>query len=464
MIQTVLSLLADLGAATTDLVWLPVLTWTVLTVPLWGFLERTERLHPRAEYRLSQLLLAALPLGIAATGIVKLLPETSAPSLLPDASVLVLPPANPSTAAASGVAWGWDHAIGALTVLTLAVGIFELGRLGANAIALRRVRALVGPTSSPAWQETLDRLSDQLNVRRPVRGCTTSATAVPATLGGIEPVILVPERLTEAPDALRMTLRHELIHIRRWDDLAQCLERLVAAVFAAHPLVGRLRRRVDEARERACDAAVLADHRTPAGDYARLLAAFADGSGPERLGALSLSESPSSLRNRLSALNSALPSLLSSRASLLVALVTGGVAFIFGMVACSDPAVGPNAPPSDLDPETASQTTAATDEVYRVVEDQPKLKGGMEALYNAVSYPKTAKEAGIEGRVVVQFVVDKNGHVTNPEVRDGTHKLLNKEALAAVKQQTFQPGRTDGAPVPVQMVLPVTFRLNNASP
>jgi TonB family protein len=97
--------------------------------------------------------------------------------------------------------------------------------------------------------------------------------------------------------------------------------------------------------------------------------------------------------------------------------------------------------------------------VFTVVEDQPELVGGMKALQEAVSYPELAKEAGIEGRVIVQFVVDKDGTVTNPKVTRGVHKLLNEAALQAVKQQEFKPGQQQGEPVKVQMSLPVTFRL-----
>ncbi|PSQ93360.1 MAG: energy transducer TonB, partial [Bacteroidetes bacterium QH_2_63_10] len=87
----------------------------------------------------------------------------------------------------------------------------------------------------------------------------------------------------------------------------------------------------------------------------------------------------------------------------------------------------------------------------------------MKALQESITYPEMAKEAGIEGRVIVQFVVDKTGSVTKPTVAQGAHELLNKAALAAVKEQTFEPGRKEGEPVPVQMSLPVTFRLDDGS-
>ena len=110
-------------------------------------------------------------------------------------------------------------------------------------------------------------------------------------------------------------------------------------------------------------------------------------------------------------------------------------------------------PPDDGEEEGEEQ------EIFMVVENQPELIGGMNALRKTVDYPEFAKKAGIEGRVIVQFVVDEQGNVMNPKVTRGVHKLLNEEAIRAVKQQKFKPGKQRGKAVKVQMSLPVTFRL-----
>jgi protein TonB len=113
---------------------------------------------------------------------------------------------------------------------------------------------------------------------------------------------------------------------------------------------------------------------------------------------------------------------------------------------------GPPPPPEKKEEEDEQ-------EVFVVVEDQPQLQGGMAALQKEVNYPEFAKKAGIEGRVFVQFVVDENGNVQDPKVTRGVHKLLNEEAVRAVKQMKFKPGKQRGKAVKVQMSLPVTFRL-----
>ena len=110
-------------------------------------------------------------------------------------------------------------------------------------------------------------------------------------------------------------------------------------------------------------------------------------------------------------------------------------------------------------PDTGEEEEEEEQEVFMVVENQPELIGGMAALQKSVDYPQFAKKAGIEGRVIVQFVVDEQGNVQDPKVTRGVHKLLNKEAIKAVKQQKFKPGKQRGEAVKVQMSLPVTFRL-----
>lgn len=110
-------------------------------------------------------------------------------------------------------------------------------------------------------------------------------------------------------------------------------------------------------------------------------------------------------------------------------------------------------PPGDDEEEEEEQ------EIFMVVENQPELIGGMKALQDAVEYPEFAKKAGIEGRVIVQFVVNEQGNVESPKVVRGVHKMLDKAAVEAVKEQKFKPGKQREEPVKVQMSLPVTFRL-----
>lgn len=96
-------------------------------------------------------------------------------------------------------------------------------------------------------------------------------------------------------------------------------------------------------------------------------------------------------------------------------------------------------------------------EVYEWTETQPELIGGLAAL--APDYPDEARRNGIQGRVVVQFVVDETGRPVDLEVLSSPHPLLSWAALDAVRDARFVPGTVDGRPVKVQLATPLTFRL-----
>ncbi len=98
-------------------------------------------------------------------------------------------------------------------------------------------------------------------------------------------------------------------------------------------------------------------------------------------------------------------------------------------------------------------------EVFVVVEEMPELIGGLAALQQQINYPEMAKKAGVEGRVIVQFVVDEEGRVLDPQVVRGLGAGLDEEAVRAVQQAEFTPGQQRGQAVRVRMSLPITFRL-----
>jgi protein TonB len=101
------------------------------------------------------------------------------------------------------------------------------------------------------------------------------------------------------------------------------------------------------------------------------------------------------------------------------------------------------------------------EDFFVAVEQMPELKGGLAKLQGCVEYPDMARRAGIEGRVVVQFIVNEEGKVEDPRVVRGIGGGTDEEALRCVKQAEFEPGRQRGEPVRVQYSLPVVFRLQN---
>ena len=161
------------------------------------------------------------------------------------------------------------------------------------------------------------------------------------------------------------------------------------------------------------------------------------------------------------------------------------------------------AKPDAVDAASPDQTAAplpdGDDKVFDVVEVMPSYEGGMPALMTFlaqnVRYPKIAQSNGVSGRVIVQFVVEKDGHVSDVHVakskidkpvapktegesadtNDGNAaastvseedyaqsvKALEDEAVRVVNlMRSWKPGKQNGAPVRVKFCVPLTFRLN----
>lgn len=100
------------------------------------------------------------------------------------------------------------------------------------------------------------------------------------------------------------------------------------------------------------------------------------------------------------------------------------------------------------------------EQIFVIVENQPELIGGLAGLQKKVKYPELAQRAGIEGRVIIDFVVDKDGSVLNPRVVRSIGGGCDEEALKAVKAAKFKPGLQGGRPVKVSFTLPVIFNLS----
>lgn len=103
-------------------------------------------------------------------------------------------------------------------------------------------------------------------------------------------------------------------------------------------------------------------------------------------------------------------------------------------------------------------------EVFQVVEEQPIYPGGMDELMKFmqtnIRYPKEAQERGLQGRVIVQFVVNKDGSICDEQVVKSVDPQLDAEAIRIIRSMpNWTPGKQRGEPVRVRFTLPVTFRL-----
>lgn len=105
------------------------------------------------------------------------------------------------------------------------------------------------------------------------------------------------------------------------------------------------------------------------------------------------------------------------------------------------------------------------EEIFMVVEDQPEFPGGTAALLDYlrknIKYPAICRENNIQGRVLVTFIVNKDGAIVEPEVVKSVHPQLDREALRVIASMpNWKPGSQRGKPVRVKYTVPVNFRLN----
>ena len=114
--------------------------------------------------------------------------------------------------------------------------------------------------------------------------------------------------------------------------------------------------------------------------------------------------------------------------------------------------------------EEMLKSRATEGEVHKICEEMPDFPGGMvecmKWLANNVKYPEEAIQNKKEGRVIVQFVVNKDGSIMDAKVVRSIDPLLDKEALRVINlMPKWKPGKNQGEAVRVRYTMPVMFRL-----
>ena len=117
-----------------------------------------------------------------------------------------------------------------------------------------------------------------------------------------------------------------------------------------------------------------------------------------------------------------------------------------------------------MGPPAPVQEESDEGEVFDVVEENPSFPGGDAALatwlQKNIKYPSAAQDNGIQGRVLVSFVVNKDGSIVEPKILRSVDPSLDKEAIRVVSAMPrWKPGKQRGKAVRVKFNLPVVFRL-----
>jgi bla regulator protein blaR1 len=296
--------------------------------------------------------------------------------------------------------------------------------------------------------EALRRMERMAGVRK-IEVVLSRASLEPGVFGIARPVLIWPEgisaRLGDAQ--LDAIVAHEVWHVRRRDNLAAAMHMVVEAIFWFHPLVWWLGARLVEERERACDEQVLQSG-SERQVYAESILKVCEFCLASPLACMS-GVAGSDLKKRMVNImtHRALRKLDFTRRVLLSAAAAAavGAPIMFGLI---------TAKPSRA--STQSEATQ-TPEPVRVP------PGKMQELIRKETkvppqYPEAAKKARLQGKVILEATISKDGDVENLETNSGDTALVSA-SIDAVKQWKYKPYLVNGKPVEVKTQVTVNFTL-----
>lgn len=463
--ETLIHMISASADRAVELYWVPLLVWTVMAAVALVLLAYVRTLHVDTHYRIRQALLFSLPGGLSAAWLLerfaaagfsgvhetayKLLvlpgPEFATAVTVAESSGMTIP------AAIRAIVFSFVILTSALLLIRLAGSYIRLRRMSSH-LELESVGSITG-----IEKENLRRAGE---AGRPIRIAFVEHSAVPVTFGSARPVVLLPHDLADDPVKLNMVLAHELIHIRNGDYRIQTVALAVRALFWYHPLCHLIGRQLEEYRELRCDSALLSESDVSKRDYAALLLELGATGSLSGKTVLALSCRSSVLQRRVESIGG------SDRNGPGRGAATAALTLFFAFVlaiSCTDI----DRTERDVQPrESIEESDESVDgfydsdlDAYVVVEEMPRLIGGLSVLQQELRYPEQAREAGIEGRVYVRFVVNEEGRVVEPSVIRGIGGGCDEEALRVVRQAQFEPGKQRGRPVRVQYAIPIVFQL-----
>ncbi|MCC5927526.1 MAG: M56 family metallopeptidase [Bacteroidetes bacterium] len=467
----IINFLQDGGVWLWSAIWIPMLVWTLFAlIALVCLNAQREKLHPTAQYYLRLSIFAALPAGLLLSAVMptQMVLEPVLPLAIVVYDFITVPEVMPAVEASAWYISSYPAFIfGLINVLFLIGALAMLIRQFAHLRVLNRLRTALRPAPGHIAAVAQAYAGD----KNPVQILLSDEATVPFTFGWQRPVVVLPDQ-QYSPDDLKSLLAHEIMHVRNGDFLIEWMVQLLRSVCWFHPLVQVYVRDIHRYREMSCDAEVLSGMTVDPRTYASLLLDFAGSNHHPRLSVMiSMATPGTKLKERIQIMQhyqktpenqlkirnrTAFGSIASLVILTVVLALTGQYQSGSDLTAGTAAVFTQSAEPLDL-----PITTSVADTFFIVVEQMPEPIGGMQAIYNRVRYPESARDAGIEGRVVVQFIVDRQGNPQNIQVIRGIGGGADEAAMEAVRGVKFTPGMQRGQAVPVQFQLPIVFRLSN---
>lgn len=262
--------------------------------------------------------------------------------------------------------------------------------------------------------------------------------------------IFLPKGLS--PELRACILEHELVHVRKRHSLELSFALLLNALFWFNPASWWLRADLKTYHEVVADAVAIRRFRGETYLNALLSSSF----GLKHIAAIVHPFHHVKLKTRIVMLNRE----KSPRLLLVIpAMLVGAMLFVQSCAKNEDNVAGAMQSPPPPPPEPKREV------IEVAVDHQAEYPGGMQALMTYVAenleYPASAKEEGVQGKVMVQFTIEADGSVTNPTVLKSLNEACDAAALEVFNDMPdWEPSVKDGKQVATQMVLPLMFALD----
>ena len=259
----------------------------------------------------------------------------------------------------------------------------------------------------------------------------------------------------KTPSQVQQILTHEQTHVAQWHSADALLSQLFVAAFWFNPIAWLMRVQVRSNLEYLADRSVLCEGMDKkAYQYHLLAVAYR-----KNVATITNNFNVLPLKKRIKMMNKQTSNPLARLKYLLFVPLT------IALMAMNSSVIRANVQKEEVREAQTVKKAAPDNKVYEVCEQMPSYVGGqpalMKYLIENVRYPKAAVEAKQQGRVVVQFVVEKDGAVSSVKLLKSVTPLLDAEAIRVVKAMPkWNPGKKDGKLVRVRYALPVSFRLS----
>ena len=267
--------------------------------------------------------------------------------------------------------------------------------------------------------------------------------------------IFIDKKLLDSDEEIVKIIEHEKIHIRQKHSVDIIIAEIIAIIQWYNPIVYILKKSLKENHEFIADNNVVVAYPDIIA-YSRLLI---ENSSIVKTNILTHNFSYSLLKRRLFMIKKTKSPLRFS-----LKLVVALMALNLVLIACSGPVQKDDIDISSQNENVKAEEANST--IFTVVEKAPVYSGGMNALINFlatnIEYPEEAKEKGIQGRVFLNFIVEKDGSIDSVKVLHGIGGGCDEEAVRVVSSMpNWSPGIQRDQPVRVSYNLPIKFTLDN---